>query len=258
MLHAQDKIYLKDGSILRVKVQSVGKDSVSYRRMSATEGQDISIGRSEVDHIVFEDGSGREDDITYEMRYSRVPRRHREFGLSAAIGYGKNIVSLMPVHMANESPAGAGLRYERVLDKKNIFSIVLPVAFTTFNDHYNGSSGPNGLTDAADRTFLYFYPGVKIYPTGSNRPVSYGIGLCAVFASGTRYDKNYNIRTPTEVAVFKSGLMLNNSINLQPYKAVHVGLELGLGFLYKDNDPTRYPADQQPAVQFSFNIGYRF
>ena len=56
---------------------------------------------------------------------------------------------------------------------------------------------------------------------------------------------------------FLVGMMVNNSLNVNPSEHLYIGLELGLGFTYIDkvNDIKQ---GANPLVQGAFKVGYRF
>lgn len=260
---AQDRIYLRNGDVVEAKVKEVDNRVVVYKKYNYQDGPDYRIGRNEIEYIRYENGSedrfGRNREDREEAHEAKSGRRQSR----PALNYGNNILSLAVVQMTNESPAGFGLHYERVLDKRGIVSLYLPLALSIVNeDYYN-----NNYYYEDDRTdvFFYAYPGVKIYPTGSKRRISYGVGPSLALGFGRRsayYDTygpngQYTGRVRQTEEIFKSGLMVNNSLNIQPTKNFYLGLELGLGFNYINNDDL-YHSDNEPLVQFNFKLGYRF
>lgn len=254
---AQDKIYLTNGDVVNAKVKEVAPRTITFKKWDNQNGPDFVLSTREVSSIKYENGtediihSGRRDDDRRE-RYTREGHR---LGFSNE-KYGKNIVSFSPVQMANEGPVGLGLRYERVLDRKNMFSFVLPFALNLHSENrYNGVNNEQVI-----RTFCYFYPGVKVYFTGSNRPVSYGVGPSFSLGFGRKKASDYYSGTPyREKDVFKAGVLLNNSLNLQPTKNLYFGVELGLGFNYYNNEDNVATFDSDdPLVQFNLSFGYRF
>jgi hypothetical protein len=161
--------------------------------------------------------------------------------------YGNNIISVSPMQLADEG-AGFGISYERVLDKENNFiSFYLPVTITV--TRLDGSV-PDG-----EPTY-YFMPGIKFYPTGGKGMVRYGLAANLVYAFGRETYSTWN--GPVEQFVtddfYKLGMIVNNSLNVNPTDHLHFGLEFGLGFPYVDNSNN----GEGPLVQFGFKIGYRF
>jgi len=264
---AQDKIYLRNGGVIDAKVNEVNTGTIRYKKQDNPDGPDFVIRKNEVESIRYANGSKDEisatTDEAEDRRYRgvrerpvREPRASR-FGLRNE-RYGKNIIALAPVQMANEGAAGIGLHYERVLDKNNLVSFYLPFAMIFHNeDRYNGSNYERNTN-----AFKYFYPGIKLYPTGSNRKVSYALGASAALGFGRKYLYDDNNGYYRERDVFRAGLLINNSLNVQPTKNIYIGVELGLGFTYYD-DGLRYNRSyssfgDEPMVQFNFKVGYRF
>ena len=269
---AQDKINLQNGGVINAKVKEVSTRTITYKKQNNPDGPDFVIRKNEVESITYangttdkiDSGDDNEADDRRGRHHVREPREGHHFGLSNE-QYPKNILSLAPMQMANEGPAGVGLHYERVIDKKSMFSFYLPVAAIFFTDKYNYYASSSSNTNKVNRTFIYAYPGVKVYPTGSNRRVSYALGASFALGFGDKYVSEYNSTTSTnyvERSVFKSGLLLNNSLNIQPTKHLFIGLELGLGFTYYNNEggtnSTTFDTEDPPLVQFNFALGYRF
>jgi hypothetical protein len=66
------------------------------------------------------------------------------------------------------------------------------------------------------------------------------------------------IETYNDESVFKAGFLINNGLNIQPTKALYIGLELGFGIYYFNNESDDFSAGDEPMVQFNFKMGYRF
>jgi hypothetical protein len=263
--NAQDRLYTKDGGMLEVKVKEVGTKTIVYKKWSNTDGPDFVIPKNDVERIKFQNG-----DEEYYGR--REPIQHGRLSEKVPDGtYGKNIVSFSPVHMTNTSAVGFGISYERVLDKNSILSLYFPIAysFKSNNSNYNGSTGNH---DKDKSSMLWLYPSLKIYPTGATGIVRYSVGPMFAIGTGSR-SYNRNIYDPntgnyqyqkTSEDLFVLGLLVNNSLNIQPTPKLHLGLELGIGIPYYsnegDNGPYNYndTYNNEPIVQFNFNIGYRF
>lgn len=271
---AQDFIYKKNGNKEEVVIKEVGQRNITYKRFSNQSGPDYVIPRGEVTRIEYENGTediinggGRE-----RLASSTDKAPKEEVSNNNRMDYGKNIFSFSPIAMTNTSATGIGLSYERTLDKNYIASFFLPISVS-----FRSKSEPNNnyyYTDRGSATVLWAYPGVKIYPTGSNRRVSYAIGASIPFAVGTEsnlytnYLPNGNqVNDYRETNIFMMGAMITNYLNIQPSRKVFLGLQLGLGIPYiknsSDDGPDyryRYysPDNMEPWVDFSFRIGYRF
>jgi hypothetical protein len=158
-----------------------------------------------------------------------------------------NIISVSPLQITDEG-VGIGLSYERNLDKKQgliSFYMPLAVSFDKMND-YNT---------------YYIMPGVKIYPSGNQGVVKYSLGPALTFLSNK---ENVNTYIPTTtggyykaetISRFMMGMMINNTLNIDPSAHLHMALEFGLGFSYLSSYE---PDDTKAFVQLGFQIGYRF
>lgn len=265
---AQDKIHLVDGSVVQAKVKEVGPRNIIYTRWDNKEGADYVVVRRDVEKIVFENGTEETiSRLSFRDRREmppRGPRPNREDRPNTPVpGYGANILAIAPLQMTNESVAGVGIHYERVLDKTGIFSFYLPVAFSFFREEV--TPYPTGITQKASRTFTSLYPGIKIYPAGSAHRVSYSVGPSFGLAFGNQFQEKRVIGpsgaltyTYQDASVFKAGFLINNGLNIQPSKKIYVGLELGFGIYYYNNETDDFSAGDEPMVQFNFKMGYRF
>lgn len=96
--------------------------------------------------------------------------------------------------------------------------------------------------------------------------MSYAVGASAAIGFGEKYVDIYDPRQGVwfygKRDVFKAGMLINNSLNVQPSKKVYIGVELGLGFNYyneeNDKHTSGYSDADEPLVQFNFKVGYRF
>jgi len=269
---AQDKLYKRNGEVQDVKVTEVNSRTISYKKAANLNGPVYVADRAEIEKIVYESGSieyFNEAPARTARGRSPQPMPNRDHGSQQ---YGKNILSFAPVQMTNTSVTGLGVHYEYMFDKKGMFALYIPLVWsinTNDNSYYNGYSYQN-------QTYSLFwaYPGLKIYPAGSHHKVSYGVGPSLAIGAGTRpytftnYDPNTgNSYTVTENKdVFQMGIMVNNSLNIQPTPHLYLGVEMGLGIPYIHNNDNNnynyngntYNYSDEPLVQFNFKIGYRF
>jgi hypothetical protein len=276
---AQDKIYLMDGSTVQAKIKEVGPRNVVYTRWDNKEGAEYIVARRDVERIVFENGTeesfnrmrGRRPGFDRGNREVRRgddadedDDRNRERTRTPIPGYGNNILSIAPLFMTNESAAGVGVSYERMLDKQGIFALYIPVAFSFYDDETQPWVSSQYRKES--RVFTYVYPGAKIYPAGSAHRVTYSVGPSLGFGFGSKYKETRRIDPGTgstiisynEGSVFKTGFLINNGLNIQPTKKLYIGLELGLGIFYYNNEIENFGAGDEPLVQFNFKMGYRF
>lgn len=260
---AQDVITTTNGTTMDVKVDEITPRTVLYHKSDNLTGPQYSIPKKEVATIEYDNGT-KED-----FGYRRGPDNHgRMEGMRATEdrSYGNNTLSVAPVFINSEGSPGFGVMYERVLDRRGIVSLQLPFALSLVRDYDLNSLNPNtGRYDRIYRPFYHVYPGLKIYPTGSQGVVRYSIGAALDIGFGDKYIErgSYNPITGLYNSgyvqnVFKTGMMINNGLNFMPTKNLYIGMELGLGFYYIDTEDDYYGYNEVPAAQFNFRVGYRF
>lgn len=169
--------------------------------------------------------------------------------------YGPNIVRIMPLTAFNGG-VGLGLSYERILDKDGKIGLNIPFSLG-FNNNGDYNNDMN--------TTFMFNPGIKFYP-GGQRKVTYALGA-SLFASfgtnnGYRYDQSQSYQY-VNANTLQAGIMVNNYLQFNLSPKVNIGLELGVGPAYIDQerDVTNnitYNNGLNVMGQFSFHIGFRF
>ncbi|RYE25812.1 MAG: hypothetical protein EOP51_02800 [Sphingobacteriales bacterium] len=287
--YAQDKIYTRDGDVMEVKVKVIGEKNITYKRVDNEDGPSYIINKKEVERIQYDNGD--EDVMVAEHRgpgHPGRPERMERFDKPMKrnkTDYGNNIISAAPLQVTENGP-GFGLSYERVLDKKNnIVSFYMPfaMAFNLDNkrvDYYGNYYGYNNNSE--HNYSFYAMPGLKFYPTGGKGIIRYAVGPNIILRYSQYTDYNYYdvynypnqfiapyVPYKTERNEFTMGMVVNNSLNINPTKHLHMGLELGIGFSYFTNTNGGYGNyyngnyyndrnDPEALVQFGFNIGYRF
>jgi hypothetical protein len=253
---AQDVIHKRNGDVVEGRVKEVGKTTITYKSSDEVAAPSYEISKDDVKKIEYSMGSREK---------GRPENRRNRRGLN----YGDNIIALAPLQVA-EDGVGIGLSYERVLDKKGIVSFYFPIVWT-FTGDGNDEYGYYGNT-TNDLNNVYFMPGLKIYPTGSKGIVKYSIGPSLLFAVGEAY-RDYGYYAPYypssssyyppyypytgKTTRFTFGMMINNTLNVNPTEHLFLGLELGLGVSYiHTEDNVRQ--DPIGLAQFGFKVGYRF
>ncbi|MBZ0097457.1 MAG: hypothetical protein K8F30_00155 [Taibaiella sp.] len=249
---AQDKLYKKNGDMIEVNVTEVTTRTVSYKKADNAAGPTYTIAKGDVAKIVYENGS---EDVFGVVEGQRTPSAAKN------IKYGNNILSVMPMQIT--SNVGVGMAYERVLDQNAILSFYMPVT-VAFNPQ--GVDPVTGASNSYNNNpEWYIMPGLKFYPTGSKGVVRYGIGPNLAYVTGKRwvnefiYDNYGNITAVDTGWRTKSalGIMITNSLNINPTAHLHLGLELGMGFTYFNKIGNRNQ-NVDFLGQFGFKIGYRF
>ncbi len=174
---------------------------------------------------------------------------------------GTNILYFSPMKFT-ENGVGFELGYEHGLDAGGIVAVNLPLVAT-----FNMSNGNLDKGNKQDAMF-YFTPGIKFYPTSSFGKVKYSLGPSLVLAAGEE-TQNFPIlntypaayyNTYTDNYITKSkvqlGVMINNSLNINPTAHFTMGLDFGFGFTYitKIDGETQ---NMRGLVQGGFKLGYR-
>ncbi len=269
---AQDYLFKKNGEKENVVIKEVGAKTIIYKQFENPDGPEYVIAKREVERIKYQNGT---EDVFNGTR-GKMPQPERNGRVRVTTEkYGGNILTLSPIALTNTSSTGVGISYERVIDVNSIFSFYIPITYSFRTDDNGNSYNPNpvsGFNDRGKANVWWFYPGVKIYPTGSNRKVSYAIGASIPIATGTEAER-YDYLNPQgnyspyylNNKIFLVGAMITNYLNIQPTPKLFLGLQLGLGIPYiKHTDfngasYTYYGTNADfPWAEFSLRVGYRF
>jgi hypothetical protein len=243
--HAQDKLNLRNGSTLDVKVTEVGTREIVYKRFDNPNGPSYRVVRSSVESIRYENGT------TEEFGRSSTAAQESKPGLT----YGPNTLSVAPIQFTDVSVRALGIYYERAVGNGGIVALRLPVVLNFPTQ--NNNRGYTGM-------FTTLYPGVNFYPKGFDGPVRYAIGPSLALGIGRR---NFIFSNPwgqvqyEQNDVFYYGLMVNNSLNINAGEHLYMGAELGLGMKYNNENQyhnSYYYSESPILVNFNFRIGYRF
>lgn len=162
-----------------------------------------------------------------------------------------------------ENGVGFELGYEHGIDKGGIVAYNLPLVAT-----FNLAHDDLALGNKQD-PMVYFMPGIKFYPTSSYGKVKYSLGPSLVVGYGQqtdRYDyyidpyyfpnpitKPYDFVTRDK---FLLGVMINNSLNINPSAHFALGLDFGFGFTYI-NTLDGVTQNMRGLLQGGFKMGYR-
>lgn len=188
--------------------------------------------------------------------------------------YKTNIVRVSPT-TAMDVGVGFGAGYEKIIGKAQMIGIVLPVYMLL--EKKNNYSFNADLKGSKYYTYVYFTPGIKIYPMGQ-RKVTYAIGPNLMIGYGGGNDWQYQVEPDgsrhlynIKTTRWRVGLLVNNYVNIQVSQSFNLGLEGGLGFRYLDR--VTFSGSESYASyagngdlnsglditgQFSLTLGYRF
>lgn len=259
---AQDKIFQSNGNVIDARIKMVKDGNVIYWHWNDLHGSLYAISLGEVDKIRYENGS---EEVFNGANSENVPSS----GMSRPDRYtmnrrkmGSKVVAVSSLAFS-ENGIGAAVSYEKAIDKDGIIAFTLPLT-ATFN--LNGEQ--ESLDGKNEDAMFYVSPGLKFYPTGSYGTLKYAVGPSLVLGAGQKttggYTTQWNAYSP--VTVFEPyntrtklmmGIMINNSLNINPTDHLYMGIECGFGFTYI-NRLNNENFGVTGIVQGGFKIGYRF
>jgi hypothetical protein len=285
---AQDRIVKTNGRVITANVKNVGIRTVVYSRYNDPKGKEYSISRDHVSSVEYGEkakGTAESDDDRDENNNERMTRSatrnaavsDRENDKVTGAKYKPNILSIAPVQFTENGIAGIGISYERSLGKNGIVALYMPAAFVGWSGDHNSQNFDmvgNPKYQRKSDGMAYLMPGIKIYPTGKNGLVKYAIGPSLVMAAGqqTRESMYACVLTynPTGVIspnfptsytetdkIYKVGMIVNQSVNVNPSPRLCLGAEFGFGVTYL-NRVGGISKELEGLAQFNFKIGYRF
>lgn len=177
--------------------------------------------------------------------------------------YNSNILRFAPIAIIDIGP-GFGISYEKIFGEGSV-GIIIPVHLLIENtDNWN-----SGSSEQQYNSYVYFTPGLKVYPFGQRR-VTYGVGpsLMVGYGGGQEWrtvNDPWSSSELTEKTVFRLGFLVNNYINFQLTQSFNLGLEAGLGMKYIDRvtyKSARIDITERKGFdvtgQFQLTLGYRF
>lgn len=247
--NAQDKIVKTNGETINGKVQEVAIDRIIYKIDTTANAAVFTVRKKDIHRIEFQNGQ-----VVQLYQEEKATSSKKIIPMDV----GKNLINFSPVSVLDIGP-GFGISYERILDKKGIFGLVLPVSLI-FTDDYilfnNGDSGGGRM--------VYFAPGLKIYPFGQKK-VTYAVGPSLFYGKGEKSQYYYNDPNSFGYKATdceRAGVIINNYVNFQITPQFQIGIHGGFGTRYYEqstNDTGRIFSDPLSITgQFTFNLGFRF
>ncbi|NCX96580.1 MAG: hypothetical protein EBX41_09290 [Chitinophagia bacterium] len=247
-LRAQDKLVLKDGETVDVKISSVNATDVTFKKYNNPSGPDYVYPLSKVSHVAYQNGV-----VDSFNRNAKLPAGTNAKKPTA--GYSKFILRASPI-MITENGVGLQCGIEKSFKKaKGIVYYSLPLTLT-----WNLSNIGYYFDEPKNDPMVYAYPGIKIYINAANVPnVSYSINPAFVIAGG----RGTEVKSDTVgryIATHKSrlvlGAIINGGINYKVTDNLLLGVELGIGVSYM-NTLDGKPKSVIPLSVFDFNLGFR-
>jgi hypothetical protein len=276
--HAQDRIYMRDGSVIEARVKSVGQSAIIYKRFDNPSGPEYTILVREVFKIVYENGTtdnfkegASSPGSSGRSSHSKVKKKYDGPKM------GNNIFTFTPVSYTVEMLRGSmkdpgfGICYERILDDRGHISIVLPVTLnftqsSDFSSDYfsNGYYYSVGVNTTGYKSYM-FAPGIKLYPADNHSKVRYSIGasLFALFGSEPYpyYDNGNFAAIHGDWHYSMYGFLVTNSVNVTLSKHLYLEVDVNGGLPVADNrriDQTSLDGLISPITQFAMKVGARF
>lgn len=179
------------------------------------------------------------------------------------LGYDNNILRFVPI-AAMDIGTGFGISYERILADGSV-GLIIPVHLILENsENWN-----NGSNNVHYNSYVYFTPGLKVYPFGQRR-ITYAVGpsLMLGYGGGNEWRSTndpWGSTVLTEKTVFRLGFLVNNYINFQVTQKFNLGMEAGIGMRYIDHVNYKSPGYSLSETQgfditgqFQLTLGYRF
>ena len=263
----QDKLFKKNGTVVDALIKSIGKETIAYTRFDNPSGPEYTIYKSSIEKVKYQNGSVVTFDQNNEyipntrVKDNQISKQSENYDLpnSGKASLPRNIVAFAPVQFTEIGMAGFSLSYEHVMDKNGLLSFSIPVIleFSSEGIKYNNQNYKND-------PMVYLMPGIKIYPTGSNGLMKYAVGPSFVMAAGQTtvngiQGPSYASYIPPPVTKNRAllGMMVNQSINVNPTSHLYLGVEFGFGFTYLSEVGGVYTGTEG-LVQFNFKMGYRY
>lgn len=264
-VQAQDILVRKNGTTIEGKVVEVGIDKVLYKISQEANAANFAVRKNELLRIEFGNGQTIWFDKRAERSSERGRERDRERNAPIVQDeeLGRNRIDLSPFKALDSGP-GFGISYERILDKRGNFGLLLPFTVTIPDSYYIPS-----ISDNADDQMYYFSPSLKVYPFGQKR-VTYAVGPTLFAGIGRKWNTTNTYDPKTGVTTthdeqrdrFRMGLIVNNYVNFQITPHFQIGLNAGLGPRYIDREKyqSNLYRDKRMEItgEFNFSLGFRF
>jgi len=174
----------------------------------------------------------------------------------------QNIIAIAPFAFT-ENGLGLGCSYERITSGKGIISFYMPLMITfniantsriyNYNTGYYNTGNPDAM--------FYVMPGIKIYPWGCHKKLTYATGAATVIASGQSSSYYVNMGGLNIAELIQShflyGALWHNSLNIHYTPRLYMGIETGIGssILNKVGGSTQ---SNELLIEGALKLGYRF
>lgn len=196
-----------------------------------------------------------------EKEQQTADRRQEKEEKRALYQQNSNFLRVSPL-TALDIGVGFGASYERILGQEKVIGLILPTYLILEN---------NGYSSGRINSYIYFNPGIKVYPFGQ-RKVTYAIGPNLMLGYGGGRHDVLDMNTGTylnngKITRLRIGMLVNNYVNFNITPSFNLGVEAGLGVRYLDrqtihnetlNTSTTYYNGLEVTGIFSMTLGFRF
>ena len=279
---SQDQLFKKDNSKLEVKILEINPTDVKYKLFSYPDGPTITILKSEVALIIYQNGVHEVINSTPQTPVVKVApskKAKKNLNIEAKLST-KNSITLNLLEPLNGC---IGLTYTRELANHH-FNVCLPIniGFTTplMNQHFSkGLFYKNDIGNIAgfkfSRKIVDIGLGVN-FQTSPKRLATYFVGP---LVSYSKYNGSYeeikygNYQTQYinhEFILERWNIMINNGFLIKPSKNFSIILNAAFGYKkqkFITNDPNQYGLYHNflnilnspiNTIKLGMSMGYRF
>lgn len=235
---AQDKIYLKNNTVVSAKVLEIGVHEIKYKKFDNLNGPDFIIDKSSVAMIQFENG-------THEVISDKNTVVKNEETILDILPYYKCTNNLVGLNYFDFVFKNFTLNYTRyLLDYK----LAIGASFST---GFNNSSYNGNTFLYFDRDYFHGVLSVNFLPVGMQK-VTYFTGLSLMAGKG---QDRYYIYPYTEDYFTKNyyGFYVNNGVQFNLTKHFNLRSSLALGLVDRNMN-----GNFDVHALFEFTAGIRF
>jgi hypothetical protein len=247
MSFAQDTMCIIKRGIVVGRITEMGEKFIKYQTV---EGVDSKVLVEDIKWLVLQNGT--------RMRRARAGKKlYLKIGTYQPPVFGSAVISIAPFCLSTNG-IERGLAYECRLDTNGVFGLLVPFSYS----HYGGgivgtSEWELGYINYYKRILFSLCPTLKIYPWGSKGTTRYSTGLGLYLATGNREYVTGYPGVHEKQAIHHTGVLINNTFNLNATEHVYVGFEVTTG-AYRYVVPSNGFSDWAFLLGTCIRLGYRF
>lgn len=211
---AQDKIYLKNGENIIVKVLKVSEEKIEYKKYSNLEGPTFEISPEKIQLIVYQNGESQ----MFNLKNNDLQKEISNFANKNRIN-----LDLLPYGLIGRTIYGPTISYE-ILNKNGSIGIEIPLSLM-FNEGYRGLSGIMTGTNLK----LYVSNNARGFYVGPALGVGYyQYGLGAYL--GPKLGGQFQISKLLGINLSATGGFISSFIDFNP--TIFYSLNFGINFSF--------------------------